>query len=559
MISQFADKGIEALTLLKTASPQLDHIASLASSIESMAASLRSLDEKLTQLDMKVDKLDKKVDDLDKKVNDLDKKVNDLDKKVDNLDKKVNDLDYKVTQNDNKTAVRLSNMLVNSDKSLINWLKIPSKNLPHKCKDLASFKVLNEKQVKDFLEYYQIKEKHDSEHKTLANYLGINPGFKNQQEKEFNDAIKLYERENDDGFLSDYDYLVDDDRSKNFKLSSLSLPLTDTIAEYVQGLSKDKFFLNDLSFVFEMSRKRAISPYAIIVALLYLKRLKTKINASKYEKKSSYWPCYSAKNLIDSYFNSKNSEFENFGNTELCLVSILLASKFLIDEGEDDEIYNDQWADAADIPVEKINKLEKFFLNKMEWELFVSGAEFWKFTNELTEKATRKKVKLQLGNCTYSDLEALLSFSKQFSLASTLKSFTLLIKIFFVCSSTLLYVTLSTYFVAHGIIVAKNHLSSSSHILISMQKSWNQNSTIDLDNGNIFNDKNGSNVIEKSQEVKFENTVDHHQIKQIKFCRSQMNCSLESYNKIDDNLGAQSRKELFIFNQVFKQTFRLIF
>lgn len=42
-----------------------------------------------------------------------------------------------------------------------------------------------------------------------------------------------------------------------------------------------------------------------------------------------------------------------------------MASKFLIDEGEDDEIYNDQWADAADIPVEKINKLEKFFLNKM--------------------------------------------------------------------------------------------------------------------------------------------------------------------------------------------------
>lgn len=264
---------------------------------------------------------------------------------------------------------------------------------------------------------------------------------KSIDKERFHKNLFLNELDNsDDGFLSDYDYLVDDDRSKNFKLSSLSLPLTgflsqnkiikflfkilkDTIAEYVQGLSKDKFFLNDLSFVFEMSRKRAISPYAIIVALLYLKRLKTKINASKYEKKSSYWPCYSAKNLIDSYFNSKNSEFENFGNTELCLVSIvrkclafltsfffnlnffkLLASKFLIDEGEDDEIYNDQWADAADIPVEKINKLEKFFLNKMvikflellffkleivfikEWELFVSGAEFWKFTNELTEK-----------------------------------------------------------------------------------------------------------------------------------------------------------------------------
>lgn len=72
-----------------------------------------------------------------------------------------------------------------------------------------------------------------------------------------------------------------------------------------------------------MSRKRAISPYAIIVALLYLKRLKTKISNTKYGKKCSYWPCYSAKNLIESYFNPMKNEFENFGNTELCVVSIV--------------------------------------------------------------------------------------------------------------------------------------------------------------------------------------------------------------------------------------------
>lgn len=97
----------------------------------------------------------------------------------------------------------------------------------------------------------------------------------------------------------------------------------DTIAEYVQGFSKDKFFLNDLSFLFEMSRKRAISPYAIIVALLYLKRLKTKTSNTNFGNKCSYWPCYSAKNLIESYFNPQKNEFENFGNTEFCLVSIV--------------------------------------------------------------------------------------------------------------------------------------------------------------------------------------------------------------------------------------------
>jgi hypothetical protein len=64
----------------------------------------------------------------------------------------------------------------------------------------------------------------------------------------------------------------------------------------------------------------------------------------------------------------------------------LLASKYLVDEGESDEIYNNEWATAADLSVKKINSLEKEFLKKLEWNLFVSSNEFWTFTNDLTEK-----------------------------------------------------------------------------------------------------------------------------------------------------------------------------
>lgn len=91
----------------------------------------------------------------------------------------------------------------------------------------------------------------------------------------------------------------------------------ETIAEFVEELSEEKFILNDLSFIFEMSRKRAISPYVMIVALMYLNRLKTK---SVFEKKSEKWSSYSSSCLVNSYFKASSNTFTN---TELCLVSIV--------------------------------------------------------------------------------------------------------------------------------------------------------------------------------------------------------------------------------------------
>ncbi len=64
----------------------------------------------------------------------------------------------------------------------------------------------------------------------------------------------------------------------------------------------------------------------------------------------------------------------------------LLASKYLIDEGESEEIYNDEWAAVSELPVKEINKLEKSILRQLDWQLYVSSEEFWKFTNVLTEK-----------------------------------------------------------------------------------------------------------------------------------------------------------------------------
>jgi len=71
----------------------------------------------------------------------------------------------------------------------------------------------------------------------------------------------------------------------------------------------------------------------------------------------------------------------------------------------------------------------------MDWELYVSSKEFWIFTNKLTERITRKKIQYQYNQCTYSDLEFLLSNSNDFSQETIKKILEHLTKVFFVFST----------------------------------------------------------------------------------------------------------------------------
>ena len=41
----------------------------------------------------------------------------------------------------------------------------------------------------------------------------------------------------------------------------------------------------------------------------------------------------------------------------------MMASKFMYDEGVDEEVFNDEWADAGNMDVEDINQLEREFLS----------------------------------------------------------------------------------------------------------------------------------------------------------------------------------------------------
>ncbi len=94
--------------------------------------------------------------------------------------------------------------------------------------------------------------------------------------------------------------------------------------------------------------------------------------------------------------------------------------------------------------------------------MFVSSDEFWDFSQDLTEKITRKKIKSQYNQCTYSDLDFLLRNSNAFSLNSFVKPHLyLLSQILVVCSSTLIYLTLSSLLVSTYITYLRIQLTSS--------------------------------------------------------------------------------------------------
>merc|ERR1712088_351168 len=92
---------------------------------------------------------------------------------------------------------------------------------------------------------------------------------------------------------------------------------------------------------------------------------------------------------------------------DLSLVSLMVASKFLHDDGEEDEVFNDEWASSAGIDTKELNKLEVKFLAAMDWRIFVDKAEFQSTLGRLEADIALREVSARDGDATYSDLMVL--------------------------------------------------------------------------------------------------------------------------------------------------------
>ena len=135
------------------------------------------------------------------------------------------------------------------------------------------------------------------------------------------------------------------------------------------GLSSTHFFIDfscvqptglgklDLDRAFDISKYLCVTPTSLVLSLIYLERLR------------SQNPVYLATvSSTDLFLVSLVSSWIQFGQGFLVNVSIntssfqMLSSKFLHDDGEEDEVFNESWAEAGYTDIKELNDLEIDFL-----------------------------------------------------------------------------------------------------------------------------------------------------------------------------------------------------
>ncbi|KAL9957603.1 hypothetical protein ACROYT_G034522 [Oculina patagonica] len=138
----------------------------------------------------------------------------------------------------------------------------------------------------------------------------------------------------------------------------------------------------DTNYAMVVSRRAKISPCTLMMGILYSERLR-----------------------------QKNPEYlRRVSSSDLFLISMMVASKYLYDEGEDEEVFNDDWAKAGSKTVNDVNKLEMEFLASIDWSLFISNQEFLDFVNKVESRVATTHG-LCRGWFTYGDLSTLLDNS----------------------------------------------------------------------------------------------------------------------------------------------------
>nr|CAG4634785.1 EOG090X069C [Alona affinis] len=161
--------------------------------------------------------------------------------------------------------------------------------------------------------------------------------------------------------------------------AEFSHSLTSVVVESF-GQNDNNLFLEKLCFDYaaDLSREACLSPCSLVLALIYLERL-----------------CDKNPNFVSSIPSSK-----------LFLISVMMASKFLNDDGEEDEVINAEWANSAKLELAELNQLERQFLQAIDWALFVDDEDFTTALGRI-ERRVAQRESLKRGWLTYTDLDVL--------------------------------------------------------------------------------------------------------------------------------------------------------
>ncbi|XP_041935921.1 protein CNPPD1 [Alosa sapidissima] len=173
-------------------------------------------------------------------------------------------------------------------------------------------------------------------------------------------------------------YGLDPDSS----LDTLSCPVTDIAVELLQKSAPSPIRKLQKKYAAHVAREACISPCAMMLALVYIERLR-----------------------------HRNPEYlQQISSSDLFLISMMVASKYLYDEGEEEEVFNDEWGAAGKLDVQTVNNLEMNFLNAIEWSLYTDPSELFDILTQL-EASIAERQGIKRGWFTYTDLCVLLEQS----------------------------------------------------------------------------------------------------------------------------------------------------
>lgn len=166
---------------------------------------------------------------------------------------------------------------------------------------------------------------------------------------------------------------------QDVSLDALSCPVTDIAVELLQKSAPSPIRKLQKKYAAHVAREACISPCAMMLALVYIERLR-----------------------------HRNPEYlQKISSSDLFLISMMVASKYLYDEGEDEEVFNEEWGAAGKLDVQTVNALEIRFLNAIEWSLFTEPGDFFSVLTQL-EASVAERQGMRRGWFTYTDLCVLL-------------------------------------------------------------------------------------------------------------------------------------------------------
>ncbi|XP_066517839.1 protein CNPPD1 isoform X2 [Hoplias malabaricus] len=168
----------------------------------------------------------------------------------------------------------------------------------------------------------------------------------------------------------------------DISLDTLSCPVTDIAVELLQKSAPSPIRKLHKKYAAHVAREACISPCAMMLALVYIERLR-----------------------------HRNPEYlQQISSSDLFLISMMVASKYLYDEGEEEEVFNDEWGAAGKLDVQTVNTLELNFLSAIDWSLFTEPTELFNVLSRL-ETSIAERQGMKRGWFTYTDLCVLLEQS----------------------------------------------------------------------------------------------------------------------------------------------------